>query len=79
MSATARIAELKRRIKRSAAALAQYERMESELRSLPKSDDPVRFRALLKANAEIANATKFKIASYFDELDLLTYGGKKSP
>ena len=46
--------------------------MESDLRAMPKSDDPARFRALLKANAEIAHATKFRIAAYLDELENLT-------
>ena len=64
-------------MKRSVDALHQYERMESELRAMPKSDDPVRFRALLKANAEMANATKYKIAAYLEELVQLTDESKR--
>ena len=68
MTAASRLAELKLRIKKSAGALAAYERVESELRSLPSPDDPVRFRALMRANADILNATRYNLGVARSEL-----------
>ena len=72
MSKTARITFLKQRLKVASAALAAYERAESELRSLARSDDPARFNELMRANAELINATRCSIGLDNDELDAMS-------
>ena len=67
----ARIAELRSRIKRAEETIAAFERIESELRSMSPLDDPVRLHELMKANAEILNATRMRLGSYRDELTKL--------
>jgi hypothetical protein len=64
----ARITELRRRIKAAMESLVTFERIESELRSMPATDDPVRLHDLMKANAEILNATRARLGSYQEEL-----------
>jgi hypothetical protein len=68
----ARITELRRRIKLAMQSLATFERIESELRSMSVGDDPVRLHDLMKANAEILNATKARLGSYQEELARLS-------
>ena len=67
-----RVAALSKRIKKSTAALRSFERVESELLSMSKSEYTVRFQTLMTANAEILNATRLSLSVDQKELDSLT-------
>ena len=63
-----RIVELRSRIKRAGETIAAFERIEAELRAISALDDPVRLRELMKAHAEILNATRMRLGSYRGEM-----------
>ncbi len=69
-----RITELRQRIKKAEESVAIFERIEAELRAMSVGDDPVRMHDLVKANAEILNATHARLGSYRTELAHLTDG-----